>query len=713
MSNKHGVGISNILKNIKEGDDLTTLAVMYYDTFRHRNNPNEIVTANKNAMFIVYKDGKHKKYVQAIVDPKMRIYFVKPEYRDFTTPREYLEIDKCYHVDTTPTGVLKAIRKEMQQSDDPITQTMLNIERYALASKIKGAAKEILKWPYTMFSDLDIESYYRIMLGYHYNQSHGHTVDKCFLDIESDIYGLTSSETAMNLDKTNACTLIFHFDENGAYGGKKTQVFTLLLRNYERYPQQQYFEEHLDAFIEECHAHFDQQTIIKDGKKKIIDCTADYHILLFDEEIDLLKNIFKLINSYRPDTCEVWNIAYDIPKLYARLERNGIYPPDVMCDPAWPKDYKWVEMSIDNRPIDIAERKTSIRMASTTIYIDQMQSYAGIRKGRKAYGSSRLDNIAKIELGMGKWEFKPGVNVTNACIKDYWNFVLYNIRDVWCQDLIDVVTNDTMAMIYDMNQSFCPLKSLFKQVTYQRQIYYTQRLNRGFISGNNPNLDYLHGDSEEMAEWRADMEEARKRRMMLDGEETDRDEDLEDDDEESDETDRDSSASDEDEFEDKALSAEDATAKEVLKQTFDPYWDDPSRELKLMGGMVGNPDNNIANGTEIITGIKSKHIYDDVLDMDFASEYPWAKFTRSLSKSTQFGRLIIPGKISDRQNCLPLGQQKRQEDQKYYTNSSEFISDYISGDVISFANVWFGLPTVTEMNEKLRKKHGLMKEEES
>ena len=75
--------------------------------------------------------------------------------------------------------------------------------------------------------------------------------------------------------------------------------------------------------------------------------------------------------------------------------------------------------------------------------------------------------------------------------------------------------------------------------------------------------------------------------------------------------------------------------------------------------------------------------------------------------------MIIPGKISDRQNCLPLGQQKRQEDQKYYTNSSEFISDYISGDVISFANVWFGLPTVTEMNEKLRKKYGLVKEEES
>ena len=90
--------------------------------------------------------------------------------------------------------------------------------------------------------------------------------------------------------------------------------------------------------------------------------------------------------------------------------------------------------------------------------------------------------------------------------------------------------------------------------------------------------------------------------------------------------------------------------------------------------------------------------------MDFASEYPWAKFTRSLSKSTQFGRLIIPGRISQRQNALPLGQKKRQEDQKYYTSSAEFVSDYIAGDMLSFGNVWFGLPSVEEMNDLLNKK---------
>lgn len=685
--NKHGVGISNILKGVKEGEDITTLEVAYYDKGKRAFTNRERGVADNNMMFIVYKDKDNHKRIQQIADPKMRIYFVNPEERTFRTPREYIEIDKCYHKDVTPSSIIGTIVNEIKKSDDPVSKSMLNMYQYAKTSTIKGATKEVLKWPFTLMSDIDIESYYRIMLGYHYNQMRGHVIDKCFLDIESDIFGLTSTETNMNMDKTNACTLIFRFDEHGPRKDWKTQVYTLLMRDYDRYPQQEAFENNLDKFYDACHEAFDKQTVIKDGKKKVIDCDADYHILMFDDEEKLLTNIFKIINAIRPDTCEIWNIAYDIPKLYARLEANGYDPIDVMSDPAWPEQYRWVDIDIDNRPIDIAERKTSVRMSSTTLYYDQMQTYAGIRKGRKAYGSTRLDNIAKIELGMGKWTFGPGIDVTNACIKDYWNFVLYNIRDVWCQVLIDQVTNDTTAVVYDMNQSFCPLKAIFKQITYQRQIYYTQRLNRGFLSGNNPNVDYIKGESEEMLERLEDIKRAREQRRRFDSE----------DDEQSDAEDRDDDDTEIDTEENEVVQGV------IETEAFDPYWDDPTRDLKLQGGMVGDPDNNIANGTELIKGVKSKHIFDDVLDMDFASEYPWAKVTRSLSKSTQFGRLIIPERISKRQNVLPLGQQKRQEDQKYYTSSAEFIGDYISNDIISFGNVWFGLPTINELQERLNK----------
>ena len=70
------------------------------------------------------------------------------------------------------------------------------------------------------------------------------------------------------------------------------------------------------------------------------------------------------------------------------------------------EDIQFAQFHMDNRPVDISNRNSYIRMTSPTQYVDQMQNYAVIRKGRKSYGSNRLDNIAKIELGMGKWSFK-------------------------------------------------------------------------------------------------------------------------------------------------------------------------------------------------------------------------------------------------------------------------------------------------------------------
>ena len=73
--NKHGVGISNILSSAKEGEDITTFDVKYFDTFKQKlKYPDQPEVPN--AMFIVYKDKNHTKHIQMIPNPKMKIYFV-------------------------------------------------------------------------------------------------------------------------------------------------------------------------------------------------------------------------------------------------------------------------------------------------------------------------------------------------------------------------------------------------------------------------------------------------------------------------------------------------------------------------------------------------------------------------------------------------------------------------------------------------------------
>ena len=388
-------------------------------------------------------------------------------------------------------------------------------------------------------------------------------------------------------------------------------------------------------------------------------------------------------------------MPYDMPKMKARMEILGMNPTRIMSDDDYfPIESQFCRFHIDNRPIDIANRNSYIRLTSTTQYVDQMQHYAGIRKGRKAYGSNSLDNIANIELGMGKWEFADGIDVINACIKDYWNFVLYNIRDVWCQVLIDQVTNDSMALVYDMNQMNCPLYHLAKQTKYQRYIYYTWYLRKGFIPGNNVNVNYRRYGSEDQMLNEADAKAKQAQRQMLDGMFTNDGLEMDPDDLETMEA--------EEEIQDLSDVIEEQVTYALADQ-IDIFNDSINRKVLLQGGCVGDPDYNIANGMELIPGIKSKHFFSNVIDMDFSSEYPWAKFTRSLSRSTQYGRLIIPHKVSEWQNALPLGKTKRAEDTKRYLPGGEFVSDYLSQDILSFGTVWFNLPFVEDVDKMITK----------
>ena len=655
--------------------EATIFEVALYSKFKHKN------VEKSDVLFITYKDAEGNKKVQAIKNPKVEIYFAKPEHRtEWRTPREYIEMDKVYPVIIEPRNILKRIYSELEDCYDNRSEALKKIYEQACSSGDWKARKEILKSQLTFMSDISVEEFYRIALGLQYQLTRAHVVNKAFLDIESDIYGLTTSESDANLDPTNAVTVIFDYNPNRkAVGDERTrpQVFTFLLRNHKRYPQQAYFEEHLDEFIDQCHREFDKIPVTKKGKKMYMETNADYHINFFDNEADLHRAVYRVINGAKPDVLAIWNLAYDIPKMIARQEKLGMDYVENMCDPAFPSSCKFVEVNVDNRGgIDISNRKTFMKIASTTKYIDQMQTYAQLRKGQKSYGSNKLDNIGEIELGIHKREFGHGIDVKNAAIKDYWNFVLYNINDVWMQVLIERVTNDLFAVVFDANQHACSFENLTKQTKYQKQIYYSEYIKRGYVPGNNKNNDYIRGVIEDYADIMEESARARKLRKLIDeagGDIDSVDIDALDD-----------FAFEEDEFSD--LSDEDAeVAKDIMSKIENAYNDSINRKLKLKGGLVGNPNLNCSNGEELIQGSPSKHIFPEIVDMDYSSEYPWAKYTRSISRSTQYGRLIIGKKISERQN---------EHEVSGYLPGAEFISDYISQDFISFGNVWFNMPSV-------------------
>ncbi len=645
-----------ILKE-KLGSNISIIDLLYYQPYRHKGEyPDDLV-------MVVYKDENGKKKVASVPKPEIDIYFTKPEYRhEWRMPREHVEFEKVFPVTCRYKYVLNEIAKEMKTCNDPRTRQLLDIYKRSFEVNDYRAKKEIYKWQHTFMSDLPIEDYYRVKLITDYNTDFAHQIKRAFLDIESDVYGLSSNETAMDEDRTNAVTVIF----DPIKSEDKPQVYTYLLRDHIKYQQQKYFEKHLDEFSKECHDNFDVMSIVRNGKRIKRDNYADYHIEFFDTDGELISAIFDLINRRKPDTLGVWNIAYDFPKMHNRLIKNGLNPKDIMSDKAFPEEVRFIDMSIDNRPgVEISDRKTYIRLTSTVKPYDQMGLYAGTRKGGKAYGSSSLDNIATLELGINKREFNQiGVTVLNAAVKEYWNFILYNINDVWLQRLTDDITNDTLAYFIDSNTAGSAMENVFKQTRYQKTIYYAEKLRKGYVSGNNVNIDYVRGIDEDIAEAIEEMKQARSKIRL-----------------------------DDDELEDDEIDQEvQANQDEIMESVINVYNDSPDRKIIIKGGLVGDPNLKTANGMELIKGVPSKHFFDYNVDMDYASEYPWAKITRSISKSTQFGRLIIEERISKRQNEL---------NDPMYLPGGEFVADYISGDTISLGKVWFNLPSIDDMIEEL------------
>ena len=77
--------------------EATIIELALYSQFKHHNE------SKQDILFIVYKDAENNKKVRCIADPKVEIFFTKPEYRyQWRTVRKYIEIDKVYPVIIEP-----------------------------------------------------------------------------------------------------------------------------------------------------------------------------------------------------------------------------------------------------------------------------------------------------------------------------------------------------------------------------------------------------------------------------------------------------------------------------------------------------------------------------------------------------------------------------------------------------------------------------------
>lgn len=435
-----------------KGRDLTLIDVIYQRASKK--------TDWKDYLTVVYKDNlKDTKERFIIEEPTITLFVVKPEYRTFKKQRHFITMDKVDPVEVKYKGVKSFIAKEWGPQ----------IYEQFKAADYKDK-KKIFKYPYVMGGDIDIETYYRTIWSEQIGFPDKTNLTKIFLDIEVDQIDYKGNIARHGECEVNAITV----------GDDKTNTFHTFLYDNGKNEQIQEFVAHQKEFQKRVHEEFDERNGI-----------FDYNIYMFENEAEMIIQVFRLINSLQRDFCLIWNMGFDIPYLIDRLYNLGINAESVMCSMDFPTQTLYYYEDKDT--FEWANKRDYFSISSNTHFSDQLINYAALRKSQGAVKKVNLDAIAAKEQVPGKVTYKSVATIRTLPYVDYILFVLYNIGDVLTQLMIERKTKDLENLYLISSTNNIGYTDALKQTVTFRGLLYGYLKKRGMVLGHNVNFDNTDG----------------------------------------------------------------------------------------------------------------------------------------------------------------------------------------------------------------------------
>ena len=330
------------------------------------------------------------------------------------------------------------------------------------------------------FSDVNIESHYRFRFDQLYTNEPP-VLSKGFLDIAID-NKYSIAELGDPSDSPVNCVSFLD--------AKRMKLYTFLLRN-PRNPLVKDFEDKLKSkeFGFKQIKKFITEAIGGEAKSKAFGVSeAHYDIRFYDDEIDLLRDLFVTIHQAQLDIVGTWNgSAFDIDFMIKRIYYLGYDPADIMCDQTW--ELRVVKNVVDTLHQKPEERGDYTFISGNTIFMDQYIQYASRRKSTiSSYGSLKLDAIGEIEAGVRKLDYSHITpNISDLPYLDYITFVLYNMMDVIVLHCIEATVNDFEYITSKCIMNNTPYNKGHRQTAYLINRMAKDWFNKGYIIGNNTN----------------------------------------------------------------------------------------------------------------------------------------------------------------------------------------------------------------------------------
>ena len=410
-----------------------------------------------DAISLIFKNMKTgEKFIKTVDNPKIEIYVANPDVDLGTYDHIDIKVKDTHIEDVSYKNILKDMAKIIGRED--YFWQCIKERRFDDLKRIQ----EVNRF---FSSDRNIEDFYRYKCLKHFGEKMLNNTTKGFLDIEADIKkGNIDFKAGTGSAPINAITFI---------DAKDRECYTVCLRDKDN-PQIQELEDDIEGFIDELHDEFDKEY----GK-------FNYNIAFFDNEVELIKIIFEIINTLKLDFVMIWNMSYDIPYMMYRLEENGVDPKDVMCH----KDFRYpvCKFNKDKRNFKIKKKTDNFKVSSYTYFMDQMINYASIRKSQPELDSYKLDYIGEREVNARKLDYSEVGHIRDLPYKNYRKFIKYNINDVLLQFKIEEKTGDVDDIFYRAYSSNTRYDKIFKEITFLTNVAFKEFETYGIILGNNTN----------------------------------------------------------------------------------------------------------------------------------------------------------------------------------------------------------------------------------
>lgn len=465
----------SLIKGYPEGSDISLLNASY---FYPRRNP-DTGKYEKDYMVLSYKDNITKaKGHEVIYEPTYIFYQanddVRLDYNHF-----YISKDKVHPVECKYSELEKTIA-ELTGNLDFFYEN--------IKAGNRRANKALHTIPSIFGSDTNIEDHYRYRFAHEY-KNEVYPVDKSYFDIEVDTKYMAGDFPELGECPVNAVSYI----------DDKTHSINIFLLRNESNPLIQEFE---DIFNNKDTA----RELFKELQQFIIDNVSgqenaekydlvnlNFNFAFFDDDIELLSALFKVINHNKPDFMLAWNMAFDVPYIIERCYTRGVDPALIMS--AQDYEVKYAKYFIDEQHKNEYElRGDYYSIAADTVYIDQLVQFASRRKGQSAFPNFKLDTAADIitKGAVRKLDYSHiTTNITDLPYLDYKTFVFYNIMDTVAQKCIEKTVEDIdyiymTSITNDTRYSKCHRQTVYLANRARKYFY-----NMGYILGNNCNT----GDS--------------------------------------------------------------------------------------------------------------------------------------------------------------------------------------------------------------------------